>query len=308
LLCKVFRENKKLNLELESAFSEIASLRSVQDDMSSKIMVNYADLWLVHTQVASQLKGTKLELKQLKACSLLLGACTSCPLLRSDLEASVIGIKDLKHQINHSSRYSVLSPLCKICGSLKSKLLHATKQNTELKQEIAYLTSRLERIVLNEKMVEEDLSHVNKSATKSTYKLGVGFERCENKGENSAPKFIPSSNYHKEEEALKPTKTHYPSNPKPSFNPKRGVKKETPKPREEVFICMFCGRAGHLDKFSFRRNRIEKRHLDYARNSYHNEFIDFPPHSYSRAPPCTPSRSVSRFFHGHNHRSYNFSS
>jgi hypothetical protein len=26
LLCKVFRENKKLNLELKSAFSEIASL------------------------------------------------------------------------------------------------------------------------------------------------------------------------------------------------------------------------------------------------------------------------------------------
>jgi hypothetical protein len=36
LLGKVFRENKKLNLELESAFSEIASLRSMQDDMSAK--------------------------------------------------------------------------------------------------------------------------------------------------------------------------------------------------------------------------------------------------------------------------------
>jgi hypothetical protein len=31
--------------------------------------------------------------------------------------------------------------------------------------------------------------------------------------------------FHKEEEALKPTKTHHPSNLKPSFNPKRGVKK-----------------------------------------------------------------------------------
>jgi hypothetical protein len=59
LLCKVFHENKKLNLELESSCSEIASLLSVHDDMSAKpcenykmIMVNYADLWLVHTQVA----------------------------------------------------------------------------------------------------------------------------------------------------------------------------------------------------------------------------------------------------------------
>jgi hypothetical protein len=35
--------------------------------------------------------------------------------------------------------------------------------------------------------------------------LGVGFERCEDKSESSAHKFVPSSNYHKEEKALKPT-------------------------------------------------------------------------------------------------------
>jgi hypothetical protein len=29
-------------------------------------MANYADLWLVHPQVASQLKGAKLELRELK--------------------------------------------------------------------------------------------------------------------------------------------------------------------------------------------------------------------------------------------------
>jgi hypothetical protein len=97
------------------------------------IMVNYADLWLVHTQVASQLKGAKLELRELKARSLLLGACTSCPMLRSDLDACVVEIKDLKHQIDHYSRYNVLSPLCKMCGSLKGKLFHATKENTKLK-------------------------------------------------------------------------------------------------------------------------------------------------------------------------------
>jgi hypothetical protein len=31
-------------------------------------------------------------------------------------------------------------------------------------------------------MIEEDLSWVEESATKSTYRLGVGFERCEDKG------------------------------------------------------------------------------------------------------------------------------
>jgi hypothetical protein len=86
------------------------------------------------------------------------------------------------------------------------------------------LTARLEKTILSEKMIEDDLSMVKESASKSTYKLGIEFERCEDKGEKSAPKFISSSNYHKELEALKPTKSHYPSNPKPSFNHKREVK------------------------------------------------------------------------------------
>jgi hypothetical protein len=220
-------------------------------DSCTMIMVNYVDLWLIHSHVASLLDGATLELREFKARSTLLGACTSCLLLISDLEVATIEIKDLKHKIDHSSRYIVLSPLCEACLSLEGKLLHATKENTELQQEVAYLTARLEKTALSEKMIEEDLSRVEESATKSTYRLSVGFERCEKKGEKSAHKFVPSSSYHKEEEALKPTKTHYPSNPKPSFNPKREVRKETSKPREESFVCMFCGRAGHLDEFCF---------------------------------------------------------
>jgi hypothetical protein len=130
----------------------------------------------------SQLKGAKLELIELKAHSLWLDACTSSPLFRSDLEASTIEIKDLKRQLDHSSHYSVLSPPYEMCGSLKGKLFHATKENTELKQEVTYLTSHLERTVVSEKMIENDLSQVEESATKSTYKLGVGFERCEDTG------------------------------------------------------------------------------------------------------------------------------
>jgi hypothetical protein len=173
--------------------------------------------------------------------------------------------------------------------------LHDTKENSELKQEVAYLFACLERTKLSEKMIEDDLNHVEESATNPTYKLGVGFERCEDNGEKSAPKFVPSSNYHKEDKTFKSTKTHYPSNPKPSFNPKREVRKETPKPREEAFICMFCGHAGHLDEFCFRRKRMEKGRFDYARNPYHDEFIDFPPHTYYHAP--------SHFIHVPNHRS-----
>jgi hypothetical protein len=140
LLCKVFCENKKLNLELESVYSKIASLRSVHDDMTTKpcdncktIMVNYGDRWLVHSHVASLLDCAKLELRELKTHSKLLGACTSCLLLKFDLEAPAVEIKDLKDKLDHSSRYTVLSPPCIVCGSLKGKLFHATKENTELK-------------------------------------------------------------------------------------------------------------------------------------------------------------------------------
>jgi hypothetical protein len=113
------------------------------------------------------------------------------------------------------------------------------------------LTARLEKTVLSEKMIKEDLSWVEESATKSTYRLGVGFEMCEDKGVKSAPKFIPSSTYHKEKATIKYTKAHYPFNLKPSFNSKREARKENLKLREDAFICMFCDRAGHLDEFYF---------------------------------------------------------
>jgi hypothetical protein len=87
-------------------------------------------------------------------------------------------------------------------------------------------------------------------------------------------------------------------------------------------VCMFCGRAGHLDEFCFRWKRIERRHVEYARDSYRDEFTDFPPHSYSHVPPRFYSRASPRTFsralprtsssalpqlaHGPNHRSYGF--
>jgi hypothetical protein len=55
-----------------------------------------------------------------------------------------------------------------------------------------------------------------------------------------------------------------------------------------------------LDEFCFRRKRIEKKHFDYARNSYRDEFIDFLPRTSSRASP--------HFFHGPNHCLYGFDS
>jgi hypothetical protein len=93
--------------------------------------------------------------------------------------------------------------------------------------------------MMSKKMIEDDLNHVEGSVTKSTYKLGVGFKRYEDKGEKNVSKFVPSSNYHKEEETLKSTKTHYPSNPKPSFNPKREIRKGTPSQERKLLFTYF---------------------------------------------------------------------
>jgi hypothetical protein len=208
-------------------------------DNCKMIMINYADLWLMHSDVASLLDSVRLELIKLKVHSTLLGVCTSCMLPRSDLEAAAIEIKDLKHKLDHSSRYSILSPPCEACVSLKGKLFHATKENTQLQQEVTYLTARLEKTVLCEKMIKEDFCRVEESATKSTYRLDVGFERCENKGDKSAPKFIHSSSYQKEETTIKSTKAHYPSNPKSSFNPKRKVGEKISSQERKLLCACF---------------------------------------------------------------------
>jgi hypothetical protein len=87
-------------------------------------------------------------------------------------------------------------------------------------------------------------------------------------------------------------------------------------------VCMFCGHAGHLDELCFRWKRIERRRVEYARDLYRDEFINFSSRSYSHVPPRFYSRALPHTFsrplphtsssaspqlaHGPNHRSYGF--
>jgi hypothetical protein len=218
------------------------------------------------------------------------------------LDAHSFNVKKLETELFEKSHVSVTSSPCEVCVSLNGKLVHATNENTMLMQDVAYLTSWLERTKLTENMIEEDLSRVDDCVTRSIHKLGLGYERCEDKGEIST-KFVPSSTYKDVKETLKAKQIPYPRNPKSFFNLKRAQKKTTNPSMpnlDGVYTCMFCGRAGHLDEFCFRRKRMEKRHVDYARNPYHNEFIEFLPRISSRAP--------SHFSHGPNHHSYDFGS
>jgi hypothetical protein len=75
------------------------------------------------------------------------------------------------------------------------------------------------------------------------------------------------------------------------------VKRESPKPRDDAFICMFCGHSGHLDEFCFRRKRIERRRVEYARDSYRDEFLDCSPRSYSHVLPSFYSVLHLTLFH-----------
>jgi hypothetical protein len=151
-------------------------------------------------------------------------------------------------------------------------------------------------------MIEEDLSWVDDCVTRSIHKLGLGNERCKEKSEITI-EFVPTSTYKDEEETLKVKQIPYPPNQEPSFNWKRAQMQTTNSSMpnlDGVYTCMFCRCAGHMDEFCFRCKRMEKRHVDYARLSYHNEFIDFLPHISSRAP--------SHLSHGPNHYLYGFGS
>jgi hypothetical protein len=324
------RENNYFNVKLDGSHIDVPPFKSLHNDMSDKdcdfclvVMEDLAKLQNVYAQVASQLESTICELDELKARPSLLGASLECPKLKLELDARSLNVKKLETKLLEKSHILITSSPCEGCVSLKGTLVHAINENIMLMQDVAYLTSRLERTKLSEKMIEEDLSQVDECVTRSIHKLGLGYERCEDRCEIST-KFVPSSTYNDEEETLKAKQIPYPPNPKPSFNPKRGVKKESPELREEPFVCMFCGRAGHLNVFCFRSKRIEKRRFEYARNSYHDEFFDLSPRSYSRALPHSYSRASSRTFsralhhtsscalpqfaHGPNHRSYGLGS
>jgi hypothetical protein len=106
--------------------------------------------------------------------------------------------------------------------SLKGKLVHATNGSTMLMQDVAYPTSWLERTKLSEKMIEEDLSRVDECVTRSIHKLGWVMRDVRIK----VKRVLPSS-----------------------FLTQTITKRKKHKPRDKAFVCIFCGRAGHLDEF-----------------------------------------------------------
>jgi hypothetical protein len=161
-------------------------------DFCLVVMEDFAKLRNIHAQVASQLESTICELDELKARPSLLGACLECPKLKLELDACSLNVKKFETKLLEKSHISITLSLCEICVSLKGKLFHATNENAMLVQDIAYLTSRLERTKLSKKIIEEDLFRVDECVTHSIHKLGLDSERCEDKGEVST-NFVSSS-------------------------------------------------------------------------------------------------------------------
>jgi hypothetical protein len=251
-------ENNYFKANLDGSHIDVSPPKSLHNDMSDKdcdfcLMVteDLAKLRNVHAQIAGQLESAICELNELKARPSLLGACLECPKLKLELDACSLNVKKLETKLLEKSHVLVTLSPCEFCVSFKGNLVHATNENTMLMQDVAYLTSRLERTKLSEKMIEEDLSRVDECVTCSIHKLGLGYERCEDNGEVYT-KFVSSSTYKDEEQTLKAKQISYPPNPKPSFNPKRAQKQTTNSCMSNfdgVYICIFCGCADHLDEF-----------------------------------------------------------
>jgi hypothetical protein len=258
-------EDNYFKVNLDGSHIDVSSPKSLHNDINDKdcdfclVVLEYlAKLRNVHAQAASQLESTICELDELKERPSLLDASLECPKLKLELDVYSLNVKKLETKLPKKSYVSVTSSPYELCVSLKSKLVHATNENTMLVQDVAYLTSRLERTKLSEKMIEEDLSRIDECVTRSIHKLGLSYERCEDKGEIST-KFIPSSTYKDEEEILKAKQISYPPNSKPSFNPKRAQEQITNPSMpnlDGIYTCMFCGRVGHLVEFCFQRKRM----------------------------------------------------
>jgi hypothetical protein len=208
-LVDAYHENNYFKANLDGSHIDVSPPKSLHNYMSDKdcdfcrlVMKDLAKLRVVHAQVASRLESTIYELNELKARPSLLGACLKCPKVKLELDARSLNVKKLETKLLEKSHVSVSSSSCEGCVSVKGKHVHATNENTMLVQDVAYLTSRLERTKLSEKIIEEDLSQVDECVTRSIHKLGLGYERCEDKGEIST-KFVPSSTYNDEEETLK---------------------------------------------------------------------------------------------------------
>jgi hypothetical protein len=94
----------------------------------------------VHAQVVSQLESTICELDELKARPSLLSACLECPKLKLELDVCSLNVKKLETKLLEKSHVLVTSSPCKLCVSLKDKLVYTTNENIMLVQDIAYLT------------------------------------------------------------------------------------------------------------------------------------------------------------------------
>jgi hypothetical protein len=205
----------------------------------------------VHAQVASQLESTICELDELKTRPSLLGACLEYPKLKLELDARSLNVIKLETKLLEKSHVSITSSPCELYVSLKDKLVHATNENTMLVKDAAYLTSRLERTKVSDKMIEEDLSRVDEHVTHSIHKLGLGYERSEDKGEIST-KFVPTSTYSDEGETLKAKQIPYSPNLKPSFNQRELKSKQPTHPCLILMVFTFpCFMAVRVTWMSF---------------------------------------------------------
>jgi hypothetical protein len=120
----------------------------------------------------------------------------------------------------------------------QGKLFNAIKENTELQQEVAYLTARLEKIVLSEKMIEEDLSRLRRVQSSPHTDWGLGLRGVRIRVRRVLPSlFLAPPTTKRKQQSNPPKLTTHRTQSHPSTQREKQARKLLSRERKLLFAC-----------------------------------------------------------------------
>jgi hypothetical protein len=289
-------------VELESllvdAMAQIDSLKSASivtnEHECTDCSTFLGELTVLKEKYASkvqELDVVRVELDEMKSRPSLLGACTSCPVLHENLDASLAYARYLEAQLK--------APIPTICSTCEINVVknmelahyvdHLQDENDELRKLMGWLSG-------HEPLLSIMIETYERQDREALGAMKVGEESGENEGKirdiPEPPKthhknaFVPKPNHLRNRLDTTPSPPVFPPQTNnleepikfksvlgDEFSRKKGEKpseekpseeklepKENPKqkPKPKPFHCEHCGRDGHLVEFCFWRKREER--------------------------------------------------
>jgi hypothetical protein len=120
----------------------------------------------------------------------------------------------------------------------KGKFFHATKENTELQQEVIYLAARLEKTVLSEKMIKEDLNQLRRVQPSPHTDWGLGLRDVRRKMRRVLLSlFLAPATIKKRKHSNQPKPITHPIQSRHSTQREKQGKKLLSRERKLLFAC-----------------------------------------------------------------------